>query len=88
MKLAEKEPEAKEVLYPSSCGPKQEYPWGLQVRLGEDELKKLGIELPAVGEELMLHAKVKVCTVSSHETDAGVNRHLELQITDMAVGKE
>lgn len=67
------------------------YPWGLQVRLDEDSLDKLGMEkLPAVDGELMLIAKVKVVGVSSNEHSSngkGKHKHksVELQITDLCL---
>lgn len=66
------------------------YPWGLQIKLKNDELAKLGItaaSLPAAGATLMLTAKVDVTEVSS-EQRAGQESpeiELELQITDMAL---
>lgn len=69
------------------------YPWGLQVRLDEAALDKLGIDsLPKVDGELMLMAKVKVVSVSSNEHAAadGSKKHkhksVELQICEMALG--
>jgi len=69
------------------------YPYGLQVRLDEDSLDKLGIaELPKVGGELLLTAKVTVTSVSSneHQTEGKRGKHkhrnVELQITDMGLG--
>lgn len=65
------------------------YPWGLEIRLDNDSLTKLGItaeSLPAVSSSLMLTAKVDVTEVSS-EQRAGQGPELEvkLQITDMAL---
>jgi len=69
------------------------YPYGLQVRLDEDALDKLGItELPKVGGYLMLTAKVCVTSVSSneHQTDGATKKHkhrnVELQIEDLGLG--
>jgi hypothetical protein len=76
---------------PEACEPKApEYPWGLQIRIDEDSLKKLGIEgLPEIGQSLMLNARVQVCEVSQFESaNSGLNRNMTLQITDMEIGKE
>lgn len=68
------------------------YPYGLNVRLDEDTLDKLGIDtLPKVDGDLMLWARVKVVSVSSNEHTSndskGKHKHrmVELQITDMAL---
>lgn len=61
------------------------YPYGLEVRLDNDALEKLGIELPEVGTEMLLIAKVKVTGASSNESENGKNRSVSLQITDMCL---
>lgn len=61
-----------------------EYPYGLRICLGTDELKKLGIEkLPELGKEIAISAKGTVCAVSENENLYGKNQSLDLQITDM-----
>lgn len=71
------------------------YPYGLQVRLDEDSLDKLGMkELPKVGGYLILTARVCVTAVSSNEHQAdgkrGKHKHrsVELQIEAMNLGDE
>lgn len=67
------------------------YPWGLQVRLDEKAIDKLGLDkLPKVDSELMLIAKVRVVSVSSNEHSKGgetTHKHksVELQITDLGL---
>lgn len=67
------------------------YPWGLQVRLDEKAIDKLGIaKLPKVDGELMLVARVRVTGVQSNEHSTGgekTHKHksIELQITDLAL---
>ncbi len=65
------------------------YPYGLCIRLGKDELAKLGITtLPTVGVEMNLMARATVKSVSSYETQGeGADMSVELQITDMEVGQ-
>lgn len=65
--------------------PDNEYPFGLRLMLDNDSLEKLGLEnLPEVGKELGVEAKAKVAEVSeSASEEAGKNRRLELQITDL-----
>lgn len=65
------------------------YPWGLQVRLDEDAIAKLGMDLPTVDTELILVARVNVVSVSSneHASKGGKSKHrnVELQITAMGL---
>lgn len=65
------------------------YPYGLCIRLGKEELDKLGITaLPAVGSEMTITAKVFVESTSAYETQgAGKDQSMSLQITDMEIGK-
>jgi hypothetical protein len=63
-----------------------DYPWGLCLNLGKDELSKLGIkELPAVGDELYICAVTKVTSVN-HSAGSGENEDnmgVTLQIVEM-----
>jgi len=62
------------------------YPYGLCIRLGKEELEKLGITaLPAVGSEMTINAKAYVESVSAHETHEGADKSMSLQITDMTL---
>lgn len=83
---ADREPKADSVVSEVEA---PEYPWGLQVRLDEKAIEKLGIDLPKVGSEQMLIAKVSVVSVSSsaHNGPAGKSKHrsIELQITDLCL---
>ena len=62
------------------------YPWGLTVTLDNDTLDKLGIELPEMGKNYMLLARVQVTRVSAdlntYEGKTTKNRSATLQITD------
>lgn len=66
------------------------YPWGLELRLEDEQLKKLGItDLPKTGSKLQLVASVEVC--GTHETDSqrgGERRSVELQVTAMALSAD
>lgn len=65
------------------------YPYGTCLYLDEDEQKKLGItEMPDVGVEMPVTAVVKVIGTSQRETQDGVRKTLDLQITSMAIGAE
>ena len=67
-----------------------DYPYGLTINLGKDELKKLGIEdLPAVGDEFHIMAVAKVTRVHQSASEQGDDsRGVELQITDMSTMHE
>lgn len=62
------------------------YPWGLSIRLGKDELEKLGVDHEdfEVGGVYHIHALVKVTSVSANEDETGENCCIELQITHLA----
>jgi len=64
------------------------YPFGTSVDLDNEALSKLGMdELPEVGEEYTLMAKVSVTSVSSNQYGAGEkSRRVCLQITAMGLG--
>lgn len=63
------------------------YSYGLCISLDKDDLAKLGMNaLPAVGAEMMVHAKVYVKSTSAYETQGeGKDMSVSLQITDMAI---
>jgi hypothetical protein len=87
MKIEHKEePRPAEVMYGSD---RPEYPYGLRLHLNEEELKKLGItQLPDVGVEMLISAKVKVCSVNSYSSENGEHRGMELQIIEMGLGSK
>lgn len=64
-----------------------DYPWGLVIHMDQDELAKLGMkQLPGVGTEFGLHAKVKVTRASMSAVEGqDEENYVDLQITDMAV---
>lgn len=65
------------------------YPYGLEVRLDEEAIDKLGIDLPEVGKDMALLARVNVTAVSSSENTYGgkasKSRSITLQITDLCL---
>lgn len=64
------------------------YPYGLEVRLDTDALKKLGIldALPKVGKGMKLEALVDVTSVSENDRKGGGKScNVTLQITDLGL---
>lgn len=79
---------SKDLCCPTSCGPTDAYPYGLQVRLENESLDKLDLDsLPKVGTKLTLTAEVEVSSVSERDNSGsdGPFRSLELQITKMSL---
>lgn len=73
-------------------GPRDSYPWGLELRLENDALKKLGMDsLPSVGDEMKIAAIAVVESVAEEDrrTEDGKaadpRRHVCLQITKLGV---
>ncbi|MEW5560610.1 capsid staple protein [Enterobacter asburiae] len=64
---------------------RDDYPWGLCITLNNDTLNKLKAQPQGVGTEVMITAKAVIRGVSARETDDGLNRSADLQITDMAI---
>jgi hypothetical protein len=68
------------------AGPSDAYPYGLQLRLENDSIEKLDIELPKVGSTVTVMAKAKVTSVSQNESNgSGKRRSIELQLTDLCI---
>lgn len=69
---------------------RDEYPYGLQLSLQQEELDKLGVsELPAVGKYVNITARASVSAVCEEKKqDGSVERCLQLQIEDMTLGAE
>lgn len=73
-----------------SPGNGPDYPWGLCLNLGKDELDKLGIkDMPAVGDEFHVYCVCKVTRVSQSASEQGEDsKGVELQITSMGAMRE
>lgn len=68
-----------------------EYPYGLCIRLGQDELDKLGITITdiQVNDMVHLHCMGVVTSTSSHESaTSGSNSCVEIQITHLEAEDE
>lgn len=67
-----------------------DYPYGLNLTLEHDHLKKLGITtLPKVGSYVNVNARALVTSVRQSETTKGKpNRCVELQLQKIGVGND
>lgn len=66
-----------------------DYPYGLRIRLGEDELAKLDLEGDcSAGDMIDLRAFAKVVNVTVDDVDGKPRRSIELQIQQLAVENE
>lgn len=76
----------KEANTPISLG-KEEYPYGLRIRLEKDDLEKLGMtkKLPAVGDEVMVEAMCKVISVSENASENHDSSSVEYQIMHISI---
>lgn len=62
------------------------YPYGTAICLETEQLEKLQLgEDPEVGDLIHFQAIGRVTSSSSNETDKGVKRRVEIQITDIAL---
>lgn len=69
---------------PGDSGP--DYPYGTRIRLEKAEIEKLGLtDLPAVGEEMTVTAKVCVTMVEENYSKTNERCTVELQITEMGL---
>lgn len=64
-------------------GDMPKYPWGLEIRLEDEELEKLKLGMMPVGTEVTFIAKAAVTAVRENETEDGKDRCLTLQIRSM-----
>lgn len=64
-------------------GPK--YPWGTSLFLSDLVVKKMGLELPAVGSKMLVTAEVTVTSISKRENQKGVDQTVDLQMTALAL---
>ena len=92
MKIDPKEREEKYATEPAKMD-LPSYPYGLEVRLDEEALEKLGLEkMPEVVGTMVLMARVDVtgCSVAEHTQGSKTHKHksLTLQITDLGLQAE
>lgn len=89
MKLTEMKRSKKERTEMNKCVPYEgdSYPYGLRVRLEADELDKLGMKLPKVGEKFTLEARAVVTSVSQNSSDRG-HEHRSVELVLQKIGLE
>lgn len=85
MALSQKESDEMIGMPESGDGPK--YPYGLELHLNDETIKKLGLSgVPAVGEKVTINAVAVVSSASMRqEQDGDAEICCSLQITDMEV---
>lgn len=77
----EKKDEATEMM-----GKPQDYPWGLAIRLEQEELDKLGIkDLPSVGDEVHINAVGMITGVNQNKQGGETETCVAIQITYLQV---
>lgn len=86
MKMSKKEAQAE---YEPSKDDLPAYPWGLSIRLGDDEIEKLGASDLKAGDEVTITCKANVTGCSSNQSLLGkTNNSIDLQITAMEIGDD
>jgi len=70
-----------------SIGNEDDYPYGLQISLDEDSLKKLGMDVAdfTIGGKIDVVCQVEVTHMSESAGQDGDYSDVSLQITDMAM---
>jgi hypothetical protein len=90
MERTPEERAAAEARYSSAAPSGPDYPYGLCISLGIDEMKKLGIDkLPDIGQEFHIYAVTHVTSVNASSSEGGDDSaSISLQITEMGVMPE
>lgn len=76
--------EQREMIEPADIGDAPEFPFGLRLHLDEDELQKLGIDLPEIGESFVVVGIGTVTSVSQHQREDHTSQHVEVQLEKLA----
>jgi len=86
LKRTKAEKKAREESYKLPSPDGEDYPYGLNIRLSQEELTKLGIkELPEAGDEIMLEAVATVISTSNNERNGKSDRSIELQLRKLCL---
>jgi hypothetical protein len=87
-KKGEKPPDS---LSASEAVKQPKYPWGLEIRLEDAAIKKLGLRLKDFDTDTVVHitARAETTRVSEDDTvSGGKTQSLSFQITDMGIERE
>lgn len=84
--MAHSKAQSKKNDMPTKLG-SEKYPYGLNLSLDHDSLKKLGLKhLPKVGSHVHIHAKAHVqSTEMRKHSDGNMSRNMQLQIQHLAL---
>lgn len=87
MKLDPKAEEFRKGRIELSSGEYQEYPYGLCIRLEDEQIEKLGFHgMPRIGDKFYLKGFVEVKELGEHSSEhEGKERNMSLQITHMGL---
>lgn len=87
MQQSAEEAKERETVTQGEASDQPRYPYGLEIRLDEESLAKLGMTAPpAVGSQMIITAKVTVASASQYQTQGNETEASSCwQITDMEV---
>jgi hypothetical protein len=92
MKIGRDEAKLRETLaLPTSAPEGPRYPYGLEITLDKDCIAKLGIDVTnhSAGDDVEFVAKAKITCISNRDSmNAGMDKSMILQITDLGWGPE
>jgi len=84
MKRTKAEKKARDSAKPSSL--EDDYPYGHRVHLDHDDMEKLGMDMPQVGDKFHLRAHAHVASASEDSREGGKkHRRIELHLRKMAI---
>jgi len=65
----------------------EEYPYGLEIRLEKESLKKLGIDVDdvAIGRKVHIEAVAKITNLNKSVSMSNDSSSMSIQITDMSI---
>ena len=81
MKRAKIEQEGGTLLSEGVDSSREDYAYGLKLHLDEPEMKKITLESPEIGTNVMIHAVGKIVSLSSDDN----GRSMTIQITSLGV---
>lgn len=89
MKRDKKEKTKAEKGMPVDAVGSEDYPWGLNLRLEKESMDKLGIDIDdfIIGGKVELSCVAAVTNIQKSLSQTNDNSSVQLQITDLGVGK-